>query len=526
MAPEILNQLDGKITHFVSSDRTGAVLEGTGRFMKELVPDVKIVLARTMKSVEKEAAAFRTLCSNKLKKIRSSVIDAQVEVSELEKVMTCRRLAKVKGLLCGKKSGTNVCAAVKVCKQQAEQCLQLNPGSQPKALVCTVLPDVGLKFLSTVFNDDWYKSLCDQMGSPAELKELATQSLLQETKLCNAAVASELMRTVEAFDISELIGGTPMIDLSHLVKNTYGTSNVRLFAKIEFFNPGFSIKDRIIRNIFNKAEREGLLKPGMTVVAASSGNTGAATAMFAAARNYRCVITTSPKCSQEKMDSIKAYGAELVVSSPGIAEGHPKHYMNLARTLAEENPDWFDVDQYYNLDNPEGHYLTLGPEIYEQTNGEVTKFVCAASTGGTISGTAKFLKETDSQIQCILGDPTGSIFHGYYKTGVCGKPGKFLVEGVGKGSIPGCMNLGLVDAVVTIDDSEAFQMCDILARKNGILAGGSSGLNVCAALKVANESKLENDIVVTILPDSGIKYQSKIYNPNWLRENNVAFRKT
>jgi len=166
---------------------------------------------------------------------------------------------------------------------------------------------------------------------------------------------------------------------------------VRVLAKCEFLNPGFSAKDRIVRNIFDKAEKRGDLKPGGTVVAASSGNTGAAVAMLAAMRGYKAVITTSPKCSQEKMDAIRSYGAKLLISAPGLSEEHPQSYMNMARTLAKEN-GWFDVDQYENLDNPEGHYRTLGPEIWMQTGGRVSHFVMGGSTGGTISGVGHFLK--------------------------------------------------------------------------------------------------------------------------------------
>ncbi len=225
------------------------------------------------------------------------------------------------------------------------------------------------------------------------------------------------------------------------------------------------------------------------MVAASSGNTGAAVAMLAAMRGYKAVITTSPKCSQEKMDAIRAYGAQLFVSPPGVAEEHPDSYMNMARRLAEEN-GWFDVDQYDNLDNPEGHFRTLGPEIWMQTVGKVTHFVAGGSTGGTISGTGKFLKSMNPNIKCVLADPVGSIFCEYIRSGRVTKPAKFLVEGVGKGSIPGCMDANVVDDVVQVTDQEAFSTCHRLARTEGLMVGGSAGLNCFAALKLANECEV------------------------------------
>lgn len=297
----------------------------------------------------------------------------------------------------------------------------------------------------------------------------------------------------------------------------------KVYAKCEFFNPGFSIKDRIVRGILDAAEAAGDLRPGMTVVAASSGNTGASTAMMCAMRGYPCIITTSTKCSVEKMNAIKAYGAQLLVSPPGVKEGDPMHYMEMARTLAREsNGEVFDVDQYDTQSNPKAHYDTLGPEIYSQTGGEVTHFVAAGSTGGTISGTGRYLKEaSNGQVRVVLADPAGSIFAEYFRSRTMTKPKKFLVEGVGKGSIPGAMNMDLVDEVIVVTDQVAFDTCAHLARHEGICAGGSSGLNVHAALKVAAASE-EPAVVVTVMPDLGVKYLSKVYNPEWLKSNGVV----
>jgi len=316
----------------------------------------------------------------------------------------------------------------------------------------------------------------------------------------------------------DLIGSTPLVDITSLASPK--VAGVRVLGKAEFFNPGFSMKDRIVKNILDKAEENGLLKPGGTVVAASSGNTGAAVAMLAAMRGYRAVITTSPKCSQEKMANIKAYGAQLIVSPPGLPESHPDSYMNMATRLAQENEGWFDVNQYENLDNPEGHFLTLGPEIWAQTVGQVTHFVAGGSTGGTISGTGRFLKWKKPSVECVLADPQGSIFYDYYMSHKMTEPGKFLVEGVGKGSIPGCMDFNVVDQVIKVSDQEAFSRCHQLARTEGLMVGGSAGLNTEAALRIAN-SVTEPAVIVTVLCDLGIKYLSKVFNEDWLNENNI-----
>jgi len=316
----------------------------------------------------------------------------------------------------------------------------------------------------------------------------------------------------------DLIGSTPIVDLTFLANPK--VEGVKVLGKCEFFNPGFSMKDRIVKNIFDKAEKRGLLSPGGTVVAASSGNTGAAVAMMAAMRGYKAVITTSPKCSEEKASSIRAYGAQLIISPPGVSDDDPDSYMNLAKKLVRENRGWFDVNQYDNLDNPEGHFLTLGPEIWKQTHGTVTHFVAGASTGGTISGTGKFLKSKNPNVKCVLADPIGSIFYEYFQSKKLTQPVKFLVEGVGKGSIPGCMNFEKIDDVIRVTDERAFRMCHEMAKKEGLMVGGSSGMNTWAAVKLANELE-EPGVIVTVLCDLGIKYLSKVYSENWLKENDI-----
>lgn len=306
------------------------------------------------------------------------------------------------------------------------------------------------------------------------------------------------------------IGNTPLVDLSYLSSNP----NVKIYGKCEFLNPTMSIKDRIAKHIIADAEEKGLLKPGDTIVAATSGNTGASIAMFASLKGYKPIIITNQKTSQEKQDIMKAYGAELIVGPAGVPSDSPDHYMNMAARMAKEN-GWYDVDQYNNLKNPEAYYKTMGPEIWEQTKEKVTHFVAAGSTGGTITGTGKYLKEmSGDKVQVVLADPYGSIFYDFWKDGILTKPKSFLVEGVGKDSIPGAMDMTLVDDMVRVSDKEAFAMCRRLSKEQGMLIGGSAGLNLSAAVKLSE--KIENGTIVTVLCDSGAKYLSKIFNDEWM----------
>lgn len=311
----------------------------------------------------------------------------------------------------------------------------------------------------------------------------------------------------------DLIGNTPLVDIT-AVCNPKNPKTV-ILGKAEFINPGYSMKDRITAHIFSKAEREGVLKEGMTVVAASSGNTGCSVAMMCAIKGYKAVVITNEKCSGEKRAAIKAYGAELIISDPD------KCYMQMETDLAKANPAWFSVDQYNNLNNPEGHYRSTAPEIWRQTDGEVTHFVAAGSTGGTISGIGSYLKETKPSVNIVLADPTGSVFKNYFKTGEIGEMKPFLVEGVGKNNIPGAMDFGVIDGIVDVNDKEAIRMCRTIASRTGLCVGGSSGLNVEACARIAEESD-EPAVIVTMLCDSGIKYLSKMFNDEWLQENGLG----
>ena len=318
---------------------------------------------------------------------------------------------------------------------------------------------------------------------------------------------------------SAIIGNTPLLNLSRLSK----TPGVKIMAKAEYLNPSGSIKDRIAQHIIDCAERDGKLKPGDTLVASTSGNTGAAVAMVAAIRGYGYIAITNTKCSQEKRDSMAAYGGQLIVAKDGLAADHPEHYVNLEATLCDRNENYFPVNQYENPDNPDAYYKTLGPEIWKQTKGKVTHFIAGGSTGGTVSGTGKYLKEASKNtVKVLMPDPVGSVMYGAYHgdgtpvpTGVLAA-GKYSVEGVGKDSVPGTMNFSVVDAMLSVTDKQCFDMCLRLSREEGLLTGGSSGLNMHAAVELSGRCN-PGAVIVVVLPDSGIKYLSKIYSPEWRR---------
>ena len=318
--------------------------------------------------------------------------------------------------------------------------------------------------------------------------------------------------------ILDTIGNTPLVRLSHLSPN----ERVTILAKLEFFNPGFSIKDRMVKHIIDDAERTGKLKPGGTIIENTSGNTGAAVAMIAAIRGYKAILTMPDKVSREKQNALKAYGAKIVVTPTSASPHSPEHYVNVAKKLAKETPNSFRIDQYDNLKNPEAHYLTTGPEIWEQTGGKLDYFIASASTGGTISGIGKFLKEKNPQIKVIMPDPIGSIYYSYFKTGKIpvGANCSYNLEGIGEDHMAKAIDFSVIDDVVQVSDKDAFATTRLLATKEGILAGGSSGANVWAAIELAKTLKAPATIV-TVLPDGGVKYLSKIFDDNWMREHEL-----
>lgn len=305
--------------------------------------------------------------------------------------------------------------------------------------------------------------------------------------------------------VVDLIGNTPLVRL----KNVTEGIKAQVFAKVEYLNPGGSIKDRIAMNLVLAAEAEGLLKPGGTIVEPTSGNTGVGLALVAQQRGYKCVFVVPDKVSEDKQNVLRAYGAEVVVCPTAVAPESPDSYYSVSDRLVKEIPDAWKPDQYSNQNNPRSHYESTGPEIWNQTDGKVTHFVAGIGTGGTISGTGKYLKEvSDGKVKIIGADPEGSIY-----SGGTGRP--YLVEGVGEDFWPAAYNPKIVDEVIAVSDAESFEMTRRLAREEGLLVGGSCGMATVAALKAAKDLS-EDDVVIVILPDSGRGYLSKIFNDAWL----------
>lgn len=313
--------------------------------------------------------------------------------------------------------------------------------------------------------------------------------------------------------IHDAIGSTPLVELTNLKV----PDGVRIFAKLEYLNPGGSIKDRMVQFILNQAELNGELRPGATIIENTSGNTGAAIAMLASARGYRVVLTMPDKVSQEKQDALIALGAKIVVCPTTANPNSSDHYVATARRIKAATPGAFMLNQYDNPLNAEAHYRTTGPEIWSSLGASITAFVASGSTGGTISGTARYLKSMNPQIQAVLLDPIGSIYYKYFHDGVINENEvtTYHVEGVGEDHLAKCMDFSVINDVIQFNDQAAFSMCHQLAAKEGLLCGGSSGANIWGCLQLAKRLKPPATIV-TVLPDSGSKYVSKIYNDVWL----------
>ena len=310
-----------------------------------------------------------------------------------------------------------------------------------------------------------------------------------------------------------LIGNTPLVKLNRLARDV----KAQVFAKMESLNPGYSVKDRIGVAMIEAAEREGILKPGGTVVEATSGNTGIGLALAAAVKGYKCIFVMTDKASVEKSRYLKALGADVVITPVSAKPGTPDHYVSTAQRIASETPNSFYPDQYSNPANPEAHYRTTGPELWRQTEGKITHFVAGLGTGGTISGTGRFLKEKDPNIRIIGADPYGSIFKTYKETGKIIETTPYLVEGIGQEIVPANVHIKYVDEVVNVTDRESFEMSRLLGRMEGIFCGGSTGTNLAAALRVASNLD-ENAIVVFIVCDTGEHYLSKHHSDEWLKE--------
>jgi cystathionine beta-synthase len=314
-------------------------------------------------------------------------------------------------------------------------------------------------------------------------------------------------------NILGLIGNTPLVKLNRLARNV----KAQVYAKMENLNPGYSVKDRIGVAMIEAAEREGILKPGGTVIEATSGNTGIGLALAAAVKGYKCIFVMTDKASVEKSRYLKALGADVVITPVSAKPGTPDHYVSTAKRIASETPNSFYPDQYSNPANPEAHYRTTGPEIWRQTEGKITHFVAGLGTGGTISGTGRYLKEKDPNIRIIGADPYGSIFKTYKETGKIIETTPYLVEGIGQEIVPANVHIKYVDEVVNVTDRESFELSRLLGRMEGIFCGGSTGTNLAAALRVAGNLD-ENAIVVFIVCDTGEHYLSKHHSDEWLKE--------
>ena len=315
-------------------------------------------------------------------------------------------------------------------------------------------------------------------------------------------------------DVLQTIGWTPLIRLNRVTDG----ARTPVYVKAESFNPGGSVKDRIGIALIEAAERDGLLGPGGTVVEGTSGNTGIGLAVAAAVRGYRCIFTIPDKMSDEKVRLLRAFGAQVIVT-PTVEPDHPDYYGNVARRIADETSGAFLADQFYNPINPEAHYRTTGPEIWEQTGGRITHFVASPGTGGTISGAARYLKERNPGIRVVAGDPEGSVFEGFSRTGEVGVGEPYKVEGIGNDKLPGTLHFEWIDEFRTVDDHTSFHMARRITREEGMFVGGSTGLIVHVAAEIAREVDDPDACVVAILCDTGERYLSKVFNDEWLEEN-------
>ena len=311
------------------------------------------------------------------------------------------------------------------------------------------------------------------------------------------------------------IGQTPLVKINRISRGY----KPQIFAKVESLNPGGSVKDRIGIEMIEDAERAGRLRPGGTVVDATSGNTGMGLAVAAAVKGYKCVFTMPDKMSIEKIRLLRAFGAEVIITPTAVAHDSPESYTEVAKRIVRETPNAILANQYYNPKNPEAHYKTTGPEIWEETGGQIDYFVCGMGTGGTISGVARYLKEQNPKVKVVGVDPKGSVLRDYFYTKKVSPEFKtYMVEGIGQDFIPGTLQFEFLDDVVEVSDKESFLMARRLTREEGIFVGGSSGTAMAGAMKIA-ERLSEKDVMVVLLADTGERYLSKIYNDDWMKEN-------
>jgi cystathionine beta-synthase len=315
-------------------------------------------------------------------------------------------------------------------------------------------------------------------------------------------------------NILEAIGRTPLVKLNRVMRGC----KAQVYAKCDFLNPGGSVKDRIGVSMVEDAECKGLLKPGATIVEGTSGNTGMGLALVAAVKGYKAIFTMTDKQSKEKVDALKALGAEVIVCPTAVAPHDPRSYYSLADKLTREIPNAYHPNQYENPTNPDIHYRTTGPEIWEDSEGQVTHFVAGMGTGGTITGIGRFLKGKNPQVKIIGVDPAGSLLHDFFHTGKVGMAETYKVEGIGEDIFPSTLDFSVLDDCLRVNDKESFLWARRLARMEGIFAGGSAGSALAGALKIA-PTLTEKDFLVVFIPDTGSRYLSKLYNNEWMRDN-------
>lgn len=314
--------------------------------------------------------------------------------------------------------------------------------------------------------------------------------------------------------IIDAIGHTPLVRLNRITDGI----KCKVYAKLEFLNPGGSVKDRIGRSMVEDALKKGTLKPGGTIVEGTSGNTGAGLAIVGGYMGYRCVFTVNDKQSKEKIDMLRAFGAQVIVCPTAVPPEDSRHYTQVAKKLCEEIQDAIYMNQYDNPANIEAHYRTTGPELWEETEGKITHFVCGMGTCGTITGVGRFLKEKNPKVKVIGIDPIGSIFHDLFYKGVWPEARVYKTEGIGEDFLPRCTDFSVIDEIIQVTDRDAFIAARKLVRREGIFGGGSSGSAIWGSLKLARELPAES-LVVVLLPDGGMRYLAKVYNDNWMQEN-------